>query len=447
MLSPDQVASQGPGGFLNLLGGATDPYYAQADGSAYADAATACGAVPTAARRNRTVNVAGVEYWWLESDLSDAGLVVKSASPGSPGTAGGAPQWVSGAQKEGSLVFDNGITYRVRLNIANGTARPAAFPNGYLAIGPSGSDPTKADLGPDGRLKASQAPKAGRGVRFNTALSQFELDNQLDIGGPNEFSENTRVNTTTGQYVATPGWRTRECNFITPGVSYHSSIPLFYAFFSNTNSTTVLKKWTDGTGGTLDSTAPAGANQLCFSYETQYENAIYLVAFGGDAALAARVSALEALGGRMRGAWAASTAYLKNDMVVQAGGFYYANANFTSAATFDATKWTAISTGSGTPGTARDPLAIGDNASVTAAVKDASNTWVKGDLTAYGSQALQNAGAPAAVAGQNSTILVGTADVVTPDEFSGTDSTGSAWNYRYFRRNDGTSGWTRTPKG
>jgi hypothetical protein len=80
MLSPSQVASQGPGGFLNLNGGPSDPYYAQADGSAYPDDAAACAAVPAEARRNRTVNVAGVEKWWQESDLSDAGLQRKQGA-------------------------------------------------------------------------------------------------------------------------------------------------------------------------------------------------------------------------------------------------------------------------------------------------------------------------------------------------------------------------------
>jgi hypothetical protein len=87
MLSPDQVASQGPGGFLNLNGGATDPYYARADGSSYPTFVAACDAVPAEARRNRTVTVAGKEYWWLEADLSDAGLVAKIAPAGTQLTA------------------------------------------------------------------------------------------------------------------------------------------------------------------------------------------------------------------------------------------------------------------------------------------------------------------------------------------------------------------------
>jgi predicted RecA/RadA family phage recombinase len=89
MLSPDSVASQGPGGFLSLNGGPTDPYYALPDGSAYATVADACDTVPAAARRNRTVNVAGIgEMWWLEADLSDNGLVVKVGNS-APGGGGG----------------------------------------------------------------------------------------------------------------------------------------------------------------------------------------------------------------------------------------------------------------------------------------------------------------------------------------------------------------------
>lgn len=99
-------------------------------------------------------------------------------------------------------------------------------------------------------------------------------------------------------------------------------------------------------------------------------------------------------------------------------------------------------------GTARDPYAVGDVESITDAVLDSSNTWVDGDLTAYGSPALQNAAAPPADPdGQHASVLVGTADVATMDEFDMRDSTGSAWRYRYSRRNDGTSGWTRIPKG
>lgn len=105
-------------------------------------------------------------------------------------------------------------------------------------------------------------------------------------------------------------------------------------------------------------------------------------------------------------------------------------------------------TGGGSIGTPRDPLAIGDALAIADAVADPSNTWANGDLTAYGSPALQDAGAPAAVAGQNSGVLVGTANVATMDEFDRLDASGAgAWRYRYSRRNDGTSGWTRTPKG
>lgn len=49
-----------------------------------------------------------------------------------------------------------------------------------------------------------------------------------------------------------------------------------------------------------------------------------------------------ALTGRFRGPWAASTAYLRYDEVVQAGVVYYALANFTSTTTFDASKWVVV---------------------------------------------------------------------------------------------------------
>jgi hypothetical protein len=107
MLSPDQVASQGPGGFLNLNGGPTDPYYALSDGTGYPSVAAACAAVPAAARRNRTVNVAGDDYWWLQSDLSDNGLVLKSV-PGT-GTGGGSPaiyaDFIFTAEADGAQSF------------------------------------------------------------------------------------------------------------------------------------------------------------------------------------------------------------------------------------------------------------------------------------------------------------------------------------------------------
>lgn len=96
----------------------------------------------------------------------------------------------------------------------------------------------------------------------------------------------------------------------------------------------------------------------------------------------------------------------------------------------------------------RDPYGIGDNLALVSAVTDAGNTWANGDLTAYANSALQNAGAPPAdPAGQNASVLVGTADVAHPDTFDKIDAGGSAWHYVYGRRNDGTSGWTRTPKG
>jgi hypothetical protein len=44
-------------------------------------------------------------------------------------------------------------------------------------------------------------------------------------------------------------------------------------------------------------------------------------------------------------AWTPNTAYKANDLVVQAGTLYRANADFTSGASFNATNWTAIAAG------------------------------------------------------------------------------------------------------
>jgi hypothetical protein len=44
-------------------------------------------------------------------------------------------------------------------------------------------------------------------------------------------------------------------------------------------------------------------------------------------------------------AWTASTAYKAGDLVTQAGTLYRANTDFTSGATFNATNWTAVTTG------------------------------------------------------------------------------------------------------
>jgi hypothetical protein len=86
--------------------------------------------------------------------------------------------------------------------------------------------------------------------------------------------------------------------------------------------------------------------------------------------------------------------------------------------------------------------------SVRDAVRDPSNTWAYGDLLAYGNATLQDAGAPPEIAGQDASILVGTADVQPGQGFDAFEkgSTTIAWRYRYERRNDGTSGWTRIGK-
>lgn len=86
--------------------------------------------------------------------------------------------------------------------------------------------------------------------------------------------------------------------------------------------------------------------------------------------------------------------------------------------------------------------------SVRDAVRNPGNTWVYGDLTNYNNATRLQNGAPAAVTGQDPSILVGTADVKTGNTFDAfeTGSTTVAWRYTYGRRNDGSSGWTRIPK-
>ncbi|GAB2865900.1 hypothetical protein [Hymenobacter ruber] len=94
----------------------------------------------------------------------------------------------------------------------------------------------------------------------------------------------------------------------------------------------------------------------------------------------------------------------------------------------------------------RDPYAVATG--VRDAVRDPGNTWAYGDLTDFNDAGRLSAGAPPAVSGQATGILVGTADVKAGDCFDAfeTGSTAVAWCYTYKRRNDGTSGWTRLPK-
>lgn len=58
-----------------------------------------------------------------------------------------------------------------------------------------------------------------------------------------------------------------------------------------------------------------------------------------------QIAALQTQGGRSRGPWLAATDYKKFDWVIQNDITYYAKADFTSGATFDATKWTQFGAG------------------------------------------------------------------------------------------------------
>ncbi|MVN78915.1 hypothetical protein GO988_21510 [Hymenobacter sp. HMF4947] len=61
----------------------------------------------------------------------------RPAAVPSPTTAGGAPQWVAGKQTAGALVYDLGITYRVKVDIANSQSAPGGNPNFYELVGAS----------------------------------------------------------------------------------------------------------------------------------------------------------------------------------------------------------------------------------------------------------------------------------------------------------------------
>ena len=55
-----------------------------------------------------------------------------------------------------------------------------------------------------------------------------------------------------------------------------------------------------------------------------------------------QLAALQALGGRFRGPWAATTAYKQYDQVRQDSATYYAKQDFTSGSTFDANNWVLL---------------------------------------------------------------------------------------------------------
>jgi hypothetical protein len=73
-----------PGGYTNLTGGPVDEwYYFRINDSStrpYNTKAEACARIPFAHRSGRTVSILGVEYWWLYSDVTDTGLVLKTAT-------------------------------------------------------------------------------------------------------------------------------------------------------------------------------------------------------------------------------------------------------------------------------------------------------------------------------------------------------------------------------
>jgi len=447
-----------PGGYRNALGGPADAFYAQTDGTSYASLADACAAVPQAFRRNRTVNVAGQEYWWLESDLSDNGLVAKSGGPSTPGT--GKLYDSLGTQTDGAPTN--------RLLNASLAALDQRKPWVGLADGqpPTGYDDIEAALASSTTTLANTAraqvdqPALSIGASFFGNGAVITLNEAVAVDGGNG-------QTVPGLFAVGQGSQVHDTKFLPDDPStakatvqlYHTpSLPasafpspadcaLFYnceigyplaqggsnprplgAVLHNTQATAGTK----GTGrqviylsGSSSITGPLSAGTVVVQ-----PPGVPMPFVGTDTAKQWVVTdRLYFLGGKQ---------YKWLGPPTQLGTLDEANAN-----------WVLVAGGSSaTPGTgtARDPFAVGDNSAITNAVLDLSNTWVDGDLTAYGSAALQAAGAPPAQAGQNSTILVGSADVVTMDEFDKRDANGFAWRCRYSRRNDGTSGWTRIGK-
>ncbi|WP_167855647.1 collagen-like protein [Hymenobacter fodinae] len=170
-----------PGAGLRIPNPApVDAYYSlpqvgEAPSRPYDSVAQACSYVPPQVRYDGlTVNIAGDEYWWKESDLSDAGLVYKGGNatgtpgpigpagpqgeqgekgePGEPGADGQpgpkgdkgdqgepgqdglnagppAPPFTHGPQPEGTLSYaSDGFTYRSK-GIDNATAEPGSYSN------------------------------------------------------------------------------------------------------------------------------------------------------------------------------------------------------------------------------------------------------------------------------------------------------------------------------
>jgi hypothetical protein len=216
--------------------------------------------------------------------------------------------------------------------------------------------PTKADLDVNGQLVVAQLPEPGRGL-IKDVQGRYAYDDGalLQVGK----LSNTRIDPATGQYRTVFGWTTLEFN-ATQGVTYLSDI-LKIQYSSYQLSSGARRAWyVEPAGGTpaasFVSTAPVGGApsdlvRLGVSVLNADVASLHIAPRSGydDSALAARISALEVQGGRFRGPWAASAAYKQHDMVLQAGSLYYAGAAFTSGSAFDASKWTLLSVGGGSP--------------------------------------------------------------------------------------------------
>jgi hypothetical protein len=228
------------------------------------------------------------------------------------------------------VVYDEqGVAQLVEVDVVAGTYEGLA--------------PNKADLDPDtGRLKEGQQTPATGGIAYESGKGYVRDDGlKFDF----QVDKDKRVNPNTGVLEDMPGWNTY--NTTAPSnARLRSNLPLLYACYNALYSAKYLAPWTAG-AQSIESNSPPGSAEGCaflVSVEAQDAAKLFIYPYGINADLPARVSALEALGGRLRGPWVAKTAYRQYDMVLQ-NGLQYANANHTSGTTFDATRWTSIGAG------------------------------------------------------------------------------------------------------
>jgi hypothetical protein len=204
-------------------------------------------------------------------------------------------------------------------------------------------DATKADLDPaTGRLKEGQEPPATGGIEYQPGRGYVRTDGLVfDF----QVDKDKRVNPNTGVLEDVPGWVTYNTG-APSNTRLRSNQSLYYACYNALYSAAFLAPWTLG-GQSFESDTPPGGSQGCAllaSVEGYDTPSPFIYPYGINANVDARVTALEALGGRFCGPWVARTRYKQYDWVVQNSGFYYAKNTFTSGTTFDLAKWTPVLT-------------------------------------------------------------------------------------------------------